>query len=1200
MNYLELDFLKNLKGINNAEDIKQFFYIILEKLQSFLKLEVIHSQIKIFIRDEEFTESLEEQNILNLGVKRFFQNNKYNLIISNTCEKFLPIILLREAYYCFVPSELSENENIKIFINQIIENDLKELEIIKDWKVFIRKSIVDYDFISAEFDKLEKFFMLQSTRITESPVQFFFKYIRRNVFIIDGSEVTKKEFYDKLFEEFVFKTSKNLKDDEIIETIRVIINIFYKVKSYRTLLDYKEYFKEFKKRGFINTSLSLRKFSSNIQWINNFTYIAPNYNMDWNSIGMCSIFFCLRFNPFLGNAKIIRFIEKLPMLLSSKSSKSNFSIDYTGWFVIPKVYLNDLITFFNKLEQFGYIIEKRLIIYHAKINNLNLNYFRSFYKKGRIINPNHIKYDKNFEITFEHLFSEKFQDRKFTILDFLIFDRIQRWAITGFPFERRTDTIRKLKSDLFNEIISQRSLIKNLKDNLKIFFEHKDIQAKLLKFLKENQNFGFFYIKEMLENLLSSLELIEPFLNKNLNVKTISQFQVFLKEQKISHILEENILIEDVIIKKILFREILPIYFENKNQYKKVLLNYIHFRDFFKSCYDLKIFNIKIMYELVKDNNLVEKIFRIKEDKLKKSYEKYKIRDITSNLIEDLLESYLKNNPPIIKPILITTINTTSFANYHIQMILKNTISISNKLGKLKSYFPRLILNPGNNFLHVDIYLPNLKVREKELFISILYNLFKKNIISIKRYFFTGFFNVYSGKAFYAFEKGKFFYSRDLFEQYFLYAQRLFSNNLKNFKEIPFEREEIFWSKEKNMSALVNIVNDRISREKINIDINLLNELLEFHLNLKGLLLNKNVYDNPKLKTIISQYIKSISFFPIFQKFGFGKYYLYIKPINLSEIDFKLLLSNNFLSIKFPASIGNTKSFLIKYIFPYEKPNLSYINWLIKSKKVIAEYSLLFVKKVFIILHFDYNLESNGWSIDANKFKSYVQKILFDKKFQIQIQGIKEIPISNLSFYDFYSPESPYYYSLTKLHKYKPENLKTIIRLRKSLELEDINLLLKNNLIYPYLKLKNLGFQEKIYIFLPNLTKDLKEILIKIFSFFNYGFIYEISGELFLYGFDDKKNFENGLFVKLYLPFSDLSEFQKVFDKLFYYLKINNYFILSDLIKGYNLLKSIYGNLEFLGLYNPLKNLIWSEKDKQWMNHKLFKEEFKPNYPNLI
>jgi len=74
----------------------------------------------------------------------------------------------------------------------------------------------------------------------------------------------------------------------------------------------------------------------------------------------------------------------------------------------------------------------------------------------------------------------------------------------------------------------------------------------------------------------------------------------------------------------------------------------------------------------------------------------------------------------------------------------------------------------------------------------------------------------------------------------------------------------------------------------------------------------------------------------------------------------------------------------------------------------------------------------------------------------------------------------------------------------------------------------------------------------------------------------------------------------QLFDLLFKYLDIKDYLILNDLVDGSQLLKSIYGSLGFLKEYNPLKNLIWNPKDKQWMNHKLFTQKFEPLYPDLL
>ena len=80
---------------------------------------------------------------------------------------------------------------------------------------------------------------------------------------------------------------------------------------------------------------------------------------------------------------------------------------------------------------------------------------------------------------------------------------------------------------------------------------------------------------------------------------------------------------------------------------------------------------------------------------------------------------------------------------------------------------------------------------------------------------------------------------------------------------------------------------------------------------------------------------------------------------------------------------------------------------------------------------------------------------------------------------------------------------------------------------------------------------------------------------------------------------TEFEKLQRIFGKIFQYLNIEKYLILNDLINGTNLIKHVYGNLDFLKSYNPLKNLIWNDKDKKWINHKLFNEMFEPLYPEL-
>jgi hypothetical protein len=154
--------------------------------------------------------------------------------------------------------------------------------------------------------------------------------------------------------------------------------------------------------------------------------------------------------------------------------------------------------------------------------------------------------------------------------------------------------------------------------------------------------------------------------------------------------------------------------------------------------------------------------------------------------------------------------------------------------------------------------------------------------------------------------------------------------------------------------------------------------------------------------------------------------------------------------------------------------------------------------------------------------------------------------------------------------------------------------------VYPYINLKNLGFQDKITLIIPNIEEELKKKILNIFNFFNICRIYEIEGDFYLHGFNDLHPFETGFMIEIWFPKCELDEFFDVFDLLFEYLEIKHYLILTDLVDGNTFLKKVHGNLKFFEQYHPLTNLKWNEKDKIWMNHKLFNEKFEPLYPDLL
>jgi len=535
---------------------------------------------------------------------------------------------------------------------------------------------------------------------------------------------------------------------------------------------------------------------------------------------------------------------------------------------------------------------------------------------------------------------------------------------------------------------------------------------------------------------------------------------------------------------------------------------------------------------------------------------------------------------------------------------MKDSPTVKRKVENILKYFPRVLFyrmrNLFNNEKIILLFTFFINIKEKELFCSIVYNIFQEDLLSFKRYFTSGIQPILLIKDFYDFDKNKFFYTKDLFEQSFFYIKKVFGNSLNPIQEFKTTSQEKFWSKENNMFNIVKSVVSRISHEQSDFAIEKINEMIEFNNNLNDNLLDPEKFRSFKQTQFFKTYIKSIKFIPNFQAFGLNQYFLYVRPSNINDIDFKHLLVNSFQNIKYPTIIDDTNSFLIKYIFPYGNPNMKHLNWYTKTKRVIEEYCLFSIKRFAQILNSNYNLSPNGWNYDSNRFKMYMQNILFNPDYKVGFSKIKQFKMDKLSRQDCLGPNSAFFQGLSKIYAWKAIDMKSFLGTHKYSIIKNITELLNKNLIFPYISLRNLDFQDKISIILPNVKAELNQTIIKIFNFFNYGFLYEIEGEYYIHGFTEQIKFENGLMIKLYLPQCEVDEFLRLFDLLFEYLEIKDYIILTDLTNGKSLLKGIYGSLNFLESFNPLVNLKWNEKDKIWMNHKLYTEKFKKIYPDLF
>jgi len=1199
--------IKQIENITSEDLIKngnKIFSEVVIDLEDDLNLKSVFPNIRIEYIDDIELNNKHLSNPLLIGVE--IEKRDYLRIIKiyDRYKEYIPIIILREAYFCFIPEELHGSNIIQIVINQTVKFGLKELNMIDKWWKQIESYTVKLESVKAEITRFPGLLRLQGGEKLPAVRKFLFEFIRKNFLVI--LNLNPGEFYDQIFKEYIYRVHSTLKNEEIIEALIAIMVIFYEVKSYRALLDYKKFFSDFKKSGKLNVNQGLQKFEKNLKWIANNLWVAPSYQINWNAINVETFSVRLCFHPFLKATQVYKVLEHLPFYIFSRSSNNNFSIECYGYFLFPSSYLSDLKRFLNNMKDAGYLIKVDLLHYDSLRNKINFNYFKDFYKTGRIVNPKHVQFNRDYIVGYQldYIKSENVKD--LSLIDWLTLNRIRYWSITGFGFERRSSTLRQLKIDAEEEINSQSALIDSFERNLSRIYENPALQGQIIKIIEKNNRGGFFFIDELLTNIFKSLKINDTFLAINTDITATYKYKSILENDFISKTIEDNLILRDIYSKDIVFQSLMKPYFSNKKKFLDSLEDYKALTQIFKTFKTLMIFNLSDIKRIFNNPEMAKTIINKKRVKLENSYKDINIDKMRSSDLDEIIDSFLEY-PPIAEPAVVNTITVSSFSTLNYIFLCRNTKKEFNDSLKAIEFSPRILSFPGQEILtnkdlnSLEIFFPNMTSDEKFHFCSLFFDLIKSDFTQT-RYLHDGIYQAYGVIDYYDFEKKKFFYTSNYLNQYFLYAKRIFDDsNLRSFSETSIKLKPVIWKKNINsFSELINKINMRKSKEKSDFNIRRLNNLMTFHNNLNDIL-----SDNERMRLIrrepfFKKYIKAIKFIPNYQSFGLSKYYLYIKPIDLDDIDFKGLLLNNFQSIKHSAVVKEVNSFLIKYLFPYRSENDKYLNWLLKSKKNISEYCLFSIKKTHQLFHVDYNIYSAGWDISANRFKAYAQKILFHKDFKITIPSARSFNVGDNTDFDFLGPKTEEFQSLSEIYGCNSKDRKVVLGSNRSTEINQTLNLLAKSLIFPYIQLKSLGLIEKVYIILPNVESRHILSIIKIFSYFNFGFISEIEGTFFVHELEDKTKFENGIFIKLFLPDCDISDFQPVFRKIFSFLNIERYLILTDYVKASNLLQHVFGDFDFSEKYNPLKNLEWNSDDKIWKNHRILSKDFEMKYPKLI
>ena len=590
--------------------------------------------------------------------------------------------------------------------------------------------------------------------------------------------------------------------------------------------------------------------------------------------------------------------------------------------------------------------------------------------------------------------------------------RAQNLSVVGLTFDKRIETLNSIKEEIENEYRRQISFIEEFRKSFYKVIENEGITQKFLQFLEKNSSYGFFYIYKILEKLNNLAELLQKILDNNPNIKNVRQLESYLEQHHISNTIKNNIEFKGKKIKKILFRDIIPAYFKSKISFREKIKEISHFYEVLDSCVNLKIINPKSIITIINEPNRINEIKKIKEMRLKESFGLIRSDQITNQKIESTIKEFLDYDPPLIVPMCINTILASTFAKYYPFAVVEGTSDTRKVVDKFCRYFPRVY-----SFSEVDVFtnkmmsyffFNSVNIKEKGQFISSVLNAFKENVISVKRYFWRGVHRIspnYRPIDFYDLESGKFVYTSDYFKQLFTYTEDILGPkiNVPSKKKVTTDFNPLFWNSNYTIENLVNDVKNRVSRQKITFNMQYLERLSNFTKNLENILLDYIKFNEVKNSEFFNSYISSIKFIPALRKFGFSQYYLFFQPRNWDSMTFKgmaskeeifrLLFINTFQKVKYPACIESSPRVFISYLFPYRTPNKSYLDWLITSKNAVNQYYLFFKKKMYDILQFDKNLTSEGWDYSANRFRSYLQKILFDPTYSPLLPNIRTFNI---------------------------------------------------------------------------------------------------------------------------------------------------------------------------------------------------------------
>lgn len=1156
------------KDIANELTLK--FNEYLTAVSNFLERKPIVQPTEIHLKEDQLI--FEEKNTsFDIGVKRYYDKDNLILIINQESLEILEFILLREAYYCFIPELLQNHSLIKLCIILKVSEFLKEEPNFEIWE---RKLKIDpfYTEYFLRFNIVAK--------IIKQIFDFIYKYTFLGLSIEEQLDI-----FDSLIYDYIFQRGF-LDSNEKIEFLQIFYSIFRTKKKFTNIIDYSEDFLKIFREGQNKYIPSIKRFKELFNELIEEKVITSTYQVNWKYFN-CSYYKCfLSFNPLIDNYTVNLTLKNLTFCFVIDLTEHNLAIECELFFVIPYKYIEDMKNYFARIKNFGILKEYFILEFESYENTLNLNHFQEGISKQESL------FIKNKNLNKDLILSPNIQyihkkESNTNIIDLLLIDRIRWITSSGFGVEHQKDRFKKIKNDLFSYLLNQKNNITKLKSTLDIFYDNLELKHRFLKFINLNKSYGFFSVKKQVKDLCQFIQLLKQ--------KSISDLTNSLEEitkYGISSDLNINIKYKNFKHKLILSDGL-----KSSKIFSKIESDMTLFSKLIDAFENIKIYNLNFIEKILTEWEYARRLCSTKIDRIKKVRKRFRKQKIKMRYIENKFQNIIESDPPGAVPFMVNSITVLNIASNVYHIFLKDSDSMEEKLTKLKNLIPRTEVMRGKNalseekYLWIRLFIIDLDHNAKRKLVSMINNMFQEDLIFFRNIISTPFLNYFSLKDFYDPNNNDFFYSEDLFEELYKFSISLIKDklSLKKYKlktktKLDFKLiNKMFKEKiSPDEFAEQTKVNKKFSLKKIP-----LNEIAVINNSLERFFLGNEDYEGFKK---ISPFIKKIDFIPMYQKFGLENYYLYFQPEDMNNNEWKMMFPLGFKKLEYRAILSRSNSFLFNYVFPYNNPNFSYFNWLVKSKNAINKYIWFSVKKVIPILNFDYNIEFDSFFQTFYVLRKLTQKVLFSRDLDFSFES-RSFLLSDNTVGIYKGPKDNDFKDLVDLTYM---DIKNIITKKHERNLQVKNLIEKE-LIFPFLTLKNeVGFTNKFYAIIPDLSEIQMDKIIKIFSFLNYGFIFRISGKYFFKELGEEITFERGVFLKFYFPNSNLSQFKQIVCDLLDYFKITHYFLSFDLIEGDRFRDELFPKWSHP---NPLNCHIWNEKEGLWINHKSIVSNFEAIYP---